>query len=194
MTQDTASVADPTEGRDDRHAEPSRRAILSAAAELFAERGYNQVTIRDLAARADLSPAMMMKCGGSKRELFYQTAVIAPPPLPDVPVSQLGEALVRELLARFDSGAIEPLTRAIVLRLSAPDPQSVQERYVTGYLHPLAQRLGGDRNARLRAELVVAALVGLAATVRIFETPASHSAPGDAIRHYGATVQRLIDS
>ncbi|NIQ52267.1 MAG: helix-turn-helix transcriptional regulator, partial [Gemmatimonadetes bacterium] len=68
----------------------SRDAILTAAAELFAERGFDQVTIRDIATRANLSPAMVMKCGGSKKQLFYRTARITPPPLPAVPDSELG--------------------------------------------------------------------------------------------------------
>jgi hypothetical protein len=120
--------------------------------------------------------------------------VLSPPPLPDVPASELGAALVHGLLERHERDALEPLARALVLRLSAPDPASVRERFVTGYLEPLAERLGGDGDARLRAELVVAALVGLAANLRIFDTAASRSAPEEVVRLYGATVQRLIDS
>lgn len=174
-------------------AERSREAILSAAAELFAERGFNQVTVRDIATRANLSPAMVMKCGGSKKDLFYRAAKITPTPLPDVPASELGDALVRELLDRFARRAIEPLNRTLVLRLSAPDPDAVRERFITGYLDPLTERLGGDDDARLRAELVVAALLGLAASLHILNTPASGSAPEEVARCYGATVQRLID-
>ena len=171
----------------------SRKAILAAAAELFAERGFNQVTIRDIAARADLSPAMVMKCGGSKRELFYAAATIVPPPLPDVPLPELGETLVRELLQRFATSALEPLNRALVLRLSAPDPGSVRQRFIDGYLDPLTERLGDDHDARLRAELTVAALIGLAATLRVFEAPTSSGTPDEVARRYGRVVQALLD-
>jgi AcrR family transcriptional regulator len=177
-------VAPPTAG--------SRAAILAAAAELFAERGFNQVTIRDIAARADLSPAMVMKCGGSKRELFYETATIMPPSLPDVPLSHLGTTLVRELLQRFTDASLEPLNRALVLRLSAPDPESVRQRFISGYLDPLAERLGGDQDAQLRAELAVAALIGLAATLRVFEAPSSGAAPEEVVKRYGPVVQSLL--
>jgi AcrR family transcriptional regulator len=171
----------------------SREAILAAAAELFAEHGYNQVTIRDIAARADLSPAMVMKCGGSKRDLFYEVATLVPPPLPDVPLPRLGEALVADLLQRFTDDALEPLNRALVLRLSAPDPESVRERFISGYLGPLTQRLGDDADARMRAELAVAALLGLAATLRVFEAPASAAVPAEVQRRYGAVVQTLLE-
>lgn len=171
----------------------SRPAILAAAAELFAERGYRQVTIRDIAARAGASPAMVMKCGGSKQELFYETATIDPPPLPAVPTDQLGRVLVAELLDRVEEATIEPLTRAVVLRLSAPDPEAVRERFVTGYLDPLAERLGGGADARLRAELAVAALSGLAVTLRIFEVPLSRARRDEVEQRYGAAVQQLLD-
>ena len=170
----------------------SREAILAAAAELFAEHGFNQVTIRDIAARAELSPAMVMKCGGSKRELFYEAATIVPPQLPDVPHSHLGETLVRELLQRFTDNSLEALNRALVLRLSAPDPGSVRDRFISGYLDPLAERLGGDQDAHLRSELAVAALIGLAATLRIFEAPTSGTAPEEVVKRYGPVVQALL--
>lgn len=170
----------------------SRAAILAAAAELFAERGYRQVTIRDIAARAGASPAMVMKCGGSKQELFYETATINPPPLPDVPLDRLGRALVAELLDRAAEASIEPLTRSLVLRLSAPDPESVRERFVTGYLEPLTERLGGGADAGLRAELAVAALGGLAAALRIFEVPLSLGRRDEVEERYAAAVQQLL--
>jgi AcrR family transcriptional regulator len=175
------------------HGSDSRRAILAAAAELFAERGFNQVTIRDIAARADLSPAMVMKCGGSKRELFLEVATVTPPALPDVPLAELGAALVTELLDRHRRDAIEPLVRALVLRLSAPDPDAVRERYVNGYIGPLTERLGGNESARIRAELIVSALSGLAGSFRIFELSASRADPDTVARHYSEVIQRLID-
>ncbi|GAA2616836.1 hypothetical protein GCM10010399_54700 [Dactylosporangium fulvum] len=195
MNHDAAPVTQATHpsAADEPAPGSSRRAILAAAAELFAERGYDQVTIRDIAARADLSPAMVMKCGGSKRELFLRSAKITPPPLPDVPRSELGARLVEELLTRSDRGAIEPLARSLNLRLSAPDPDSVHQQFTAGYLEPLAERLGGDADAHIRAELVVAALTGLAATTRIFHTPAAGAAPEEVIRRYGRAIQHLID-
>jgi AcrR family transcriptional regulator len=170
----------------------SRAAVLAAAGELFAERGYPNVTIRDIAARAGLSPAMVMKCGGSKRDLFFHAATLTPPALPDVPDSELGTALVRQLVERLVAGTFEPLIRALILRLSGPDPESVRERFTSGYLDPLTERLGGDAHARLRAELAVAALAGLAVNLRVFEVPLSNDHIADVVRMYGSVVQQLV--
>ncbi|MDV6270855.1 TetR/AcrR family transcriptional regulator [Rhodococcus globerulus] len=171
----------------------ARDATIAVATELFAERGYSDVTIRDIAYLANLSPAMIIKCFGSKENLFHEVATVKPLSLPDVPDSELGERLVRDLFDRFQANAIEPMARAFVLRLTAPDPDSVRKNFTEGYFDPLAERLGGGADARLRAELVVSALVGLAATLRIFD-PRAISERTDEVQHsYGMTVQRLLD-
>ena len=185
MTSDesNAPTAQPAGG--------SRQAILDAARELFSTRGYGQVTIRDIAALAGTSPALVMKCGGSKQDLYQATARIVPPPLPDVPDERLGHALVNELLERHQRGDLEHLARGLMLRLTAPDPETVRNHFLHGYVDPLANRLRGP-DARLRAELVVAALSGLAATIRIFETPSSVTEPERVLTVYGNLVQQLI--
>lgn len=170
----------------------SRQAILDAASELFSNRAYGQVTIRDIAARAGTSPALVMKRGGSKQDLYQATARIIPPPLPDVPDERLGHALVGDLLERHQRGDIEHLARALMLRLTAPDPETVRAHFLHGYVEPLTQRLNGP-DAQLRAELVIAALSGLATTIRLFETPSSVTDPERVLAIYGNLLQQLID-
>jgi AcrR family transcriptional regulator len=48
----------------------TRRRILSAAGELFSARGYEAVTIRDIAAAADADPALVIRYFKSKNDLF----------------------------------------------------------------------------------------------------------------------------
>lgn len=45
-------------------------AILDAAQELFAARGFNAVTVRDIAERADVSHALVHQYVGSKEDIF----------------------------------------------------------------------------------------------------------------------------
>ncbi len=169
-----------------------RAAVWRAAAELFARNGFPEVTIRAIAARAGTSPALVMKVAGSKEELFHRTAAIIAPPLPEVPAAELGPALVRELLDRQRRGDLEHLGRAIMLRVNAPDAAAVREKFLHGYVAPLADVLGGPQ-AQLRAELAVAALLGLATSLRFFETPLL-VADLDAVEAaYGPVVQQLLD-
>ena len=48
----------------------TRRRILAAAENLFSERGYEGVTIRDIAAAADADPALVIRYFQSKIDLF----------------------------------------------------------------------------------------------------------------------------
>ena len=52
----------------------TRAQILAAAQALFAEHGYQNTTIRDVAARASIDPAMVIRYFQSKDELFARAA------------------------------------------------------------------------------------------------------------------------
>ncbi|SFO49235.1 transcriptional regulator, TetR family [Pseudonocardia ammonioxydans] len=98
--------------------------ILEAARSCFAERGYDRATIRQIAARAQMDPAMVYYFFESKARLFTEALAI-----PSDPVGRLTDALeqgldgagkriVRHFLAVWDSAAsMEPL---LVLLRSAP--------------------------------------------------------------------------
>ncbi|MGW6332950.1 TetR/AcrR family transcriptional regulator [Nocardia rhamnosiphila] len=130
---------------------------------------------------------MVMKAVGSKEKLFHQVAKVQPLELAGIPDEELGRALVRNIIERMQANAVEPLGRAIMLRLTAPDPDTIQEKFTSGYFDALAERLGGGDDAELRSELAVGALIGLAATLRIFHAPSSaaHLRSGAAaVRRY----------
>lgn len=169
-----------------------REAVWQAAADLFARNGFPEVTIRAIAARAGTSPALVMKVAGSKEELFHRTATITAPDLPDVPASELGRALVAELIERQRRGDLEHLGRAMMLRANAPDPKAVRAKFLRGYVAPLATVLDGPA-AGLRAELAVAALLGLATTLRFFESPTLIADLDQVEAAYGPIVQQLLD-
>jgi len=74
MRQQPASTAKPSPGRRDaaRAAQPDRRLnILLAAEKLFALRGYNAVSIRDIAAEAGVPLALVGYYYGAKHELYH---------------------------------------------------------------------------------------------------------------------------
>ncbi|AHH16342.1 putative transcriptional regulator, TetR family [Nocardia nova SH22a] len=82
----------------------TRQLILDAARELFAERGYIETTIRAIAQRADVDPALVMQHFGTKSALFDEVAGI-PETLDDAlegPPEELGERLLRHAMADVD--------------------------------------------------------------------------------------------
>jgi AcrR family transcriptional regulator len=60
-----------------RSTEEVRQLILDAATELFAERGYAQTSIRDIATRTDISVSVLYRQFSSKDEL-YSATLLAP--------------------------------------------------------------------------------------------------------------------
>ena len=87
--------------------EGTRRTILEAARATFATRGYEQTTIRAVAAQAGIDPSMVMRYFGSKAGLFTaaSTMDLHPPDLRSVPARRRGEHLVRHFVDRWESSS-----------------------------------------------------------------------------------------
>lgn len=172
----------------------SRTDILRAASRLFAERGYAAVSVRDIAAAAQVSPALVIKLAGSKDELFRSAVGFETDHLElDVPDEDLARALVERVVDRAVAVAPDPLVRAVVLLLPAPDPQAVRESFAAAYLEPVTRRLGGGDEARRRAELALASLVGLAVAVRVLKQPLPTQETRDAlVSAYEPAVRAML--
>src|SRR6201993_3630964 len=67
MAPMTAEQAD----RQERRKRRTRQAIQTAALELFAERGYRETTINDIAQRADVAPRTVTVHFPAKEELLF---------------------------------------------------------------------------------------------------------------------------
>jgi AcrR family transcriptional regulator len=89
----------------------TREAILSAAREAFGEQGYEKTTIRDVAGRAGVDPALVHHYFGRKPDLF--TAAMDLPVNPaDMAATMLaenpdaaGEHIVGLFLAVWEQGS-----------------------------------------------------------------------------------------
>src|SRR6185436_15458780 len=82
----------------------TRAAILAAAQKLFAGQGYERTTVRDIAAIAEIDPALVIRYFGSKDELFARVAVfdLKLPDLSKADRSKIGEMLVRHFLSLWE--------------------------------------------------------------------------------------------
>lgn len=83
-----------------RDAARTRQALLGAASALFAERGFDGTTVRDIARRAEANQALVFRYFGSKESLFEEVmAGAGRDRLAGTPAEQLLAEALRDLLA-----------------------------------------------------------------------------------------------
>jgi AcrR family transcriptional regulator len=146
-----------------RNAAATRQAILDSARWCFAHDGYDQVGVRDIAARAGADPALVNRYFGSKEGLFAE-AVSTKFDLSELFAgdrAMLGERLARYVVQKkAPSNAYDPLVA--LLRSSSSEVASgmLRDALVDGFVRPLAARLDGS-DAVPRAELMGSILLGL---------------------------------
>jgi AcrR family transcriptional regulator len=153
----------PDPGPRCRNATATRQAILEAAKTCFMNGGYEQVGVRDIAARAGVDPALVNRYFGSKEGLFSQAVAskFDLNHLLDGDRATLGERLAQYVLQKKSTGATyDPLVA--LLRSSSSDVCSgmLRNAILEGFVRPLAARLEGP-DAMPRAELVGSTLLGL---------------------------------
>lgn len=177
-----------------RRSDATRAAILTAARERFAEDGYERATIRAIAADAGIDPSMVMRYYGSKERLFAAAADfdLQLPDVRAVPRDELGDALVRHFLGRWEGD--ETLTA--LLRAAATNDAAAQRmRELFGaQLLPVAVTVAPDpAEAPARAGLVATQMIGLAMCRYVLRLPPVAAMTTDeAAAWLGPTLQRYL--
>ena len=145
-----------------RDAARSRELLLAAAGELFAVRGFDRSTTREIGERAGVDPALIARYFGSKAQLYIATLQLdqGSAALPDL----LEPERIRGLLDGSAQRGPGPIHRAAVVPHEDADVQSAAaEQLHQRLVDPLRERFvreGLDR-PQLRAELGVAAFIGV---------------------------------
>lgn len=188
----TDAVARPATDR--RCAADTRDALLRAARRHFSVHGYAGATLRGIAADAGVSAALLVKYFGSKEGLLTAAADLETETaaLLDAPTAVLGRHLVATLLDLHDRAQADPLLR-VVLTGPRPGGERIVEELDRRLIARLAERLDGPQ-ARLRAELVCAQLIGLGAVRLLLASPATSAEPPTAlVDRLGPVLQAWID-
>lgn len=177
----------------------TRQAILDAARSAFAARGYEQTTIRAVAAAAGIDASMVMRYYGSKAGLFAAaaTADLQVPDLRAVPAERWGEVLVRYLVERWEDNSRDDelillLRTAVTSEAVAAQLQAVLARLVT---EPVAALYGpaDDERAAESAAFIGAQLLGLALCRYILRQEPLASLPAaDVVAAVAPSVQRYL--
>jgi AcrR family transcriptional regulator len=160
---------------------------------MFAARGYEQTTIRAVAAQADVDASMVMRYFQSKEGLF--TAVVTTdlrvPDLRSVPAARRGEVLVRYFVNRWEDPVGDKMIALLRTAVTSDAiAGQVQATFSERLIEPIAAL--GEEQAPERAAFIAAQLFGLALCRYIvpFEPLASLSADdvvaavAPAVHHY----------
>lgn len=140
----------------------TRQRLLDAARRLFAEHGYDHVTVRMIAAAAGANVALINRYFGSKSELFAEV-LAGEPTVREViegDVAGLPRRLAEHVVRQIHNGAESPVLRALDRSVgSAELKPMLRERTENVMVRPLAARLTGP-DATVRALLAASVLMG----------------------------------
>ncbi|RZT85075.1 TetR family transcriptional regulator [Pseudonocardia sediminis] len=198
----TANAPGSTTGGTARGAEETRRALLTAAEELFTSAGYDRTSVRAIADRAGVNQALLFRYFGNKEALFAQ--VVAAQGL-DVlhggPPEELLERTLRSILLRAEGGGESGGLFDSALRSAASSEavNAVRDELGTAYTKAFAALADGGRapgsgtegtvatggtgpaDAALRAELLLGWMLGINLLRNVFRSEAVASADPDVV-------------
>jgi AcrR family transcriptional regulator len=183
----------------------TREAILQAAREQFAERGYEGGTIRAIAAAAGVDPALVHHFYGTKEGLFaaamqlpFVPSEVITAALADRPAGQpAGAHLVRTALALWDSPGLRDAFVGVLRSALTSDQAAVMLREFVSQaiLAPVASlAVGTDpEQTPFRTSLVGSHMLGLALARYVLQFPPLATADADALAAaIGPTIDRYL--
>jgi AcrR family transcriptional regulator len=179
----------------------TKEAILAAAREAFAEKGFDGASIRYIATSAGVDPALVHHYFGTKDQLFLAAMKIPIDPGKIIPqvaaggIDGLGERLIRTFLGIWDSpvgaAGVALLRSAVRNELAA---RLLREFITTQVMRRVLAHLDLDpAEVPTRASLVGSQILGLAMMRYVIKLePLASAAPDAVAAAIGPTIQRYI--
>ena len=176
--------------------ERTRAAILKAAQELFAGLGYERTTVRDVAARAAIDPAMVMRYFGSKEGLFARATAfdLRLPDLTAVARARIGTTLIAHFLEVWEGeGSTGSLTSLLRAAASNEEAAVAIRTIFGGQVVPMLLQVVPPAELPARAALVATQILGLAFARYVVKVPPLVAlSRAELVRRLGPTLQRYI--
>jgi AcrR family transcriptional regulator len=177
----------------------TRAQLLDAARAEFAERGYEGATVRRIAERAGVDPAMVNHWFGGKEALFTASLDIPVSPaqilaeiIPGDP-EQLGSRIVKRFLTVWDATGGGPLAALIQSVAGHEDAARMLREFVRNVMvGPIVGAVSPDRH-ELRGALVGSQLIGLGMMrYLLMLEPLASAEPAVVVATIAPTVQRYL--
>ena len=177
----------------------TRAAILEASRAAFTEEGYDAATIRGIARRAGVDPALVHHFFGTKRELFVEAMRLPMDPKPVIAGilagdrSTIGERVARTFFPISEGDRAAPFIGLVRSAASHDDAaRMLREMISTEIIGRIAAGLDAP-DARLRATLVGSQIVGLIMARHVIKIePLASAHPEELIPFLAGTIQRYL--
>jgi AcrR family transcriptional regulator len=202
--EDQLSTAEPAPARRSgrRPGNPGTRdAVLTAARQAFAEKGFDGATIRGIASAAGVDPALVHHYFGSKDKLFLAAIEAPANPADLLPEAlaggrdALGHNVVRLLLRVWD-GPMQPAALALVRSAIGNEwtAKLLREFLVTQVLRRVVGTLDMPvREREIRGSLAASQLIGLVVGRYVLKLePLASASPEWLAATIGPNVQRYL--
>jgi AcrR family transcriptional regulator len=166
----------------------TRERILASARDLFARNGFDNTSIRAIAADAGVDPALVHHYFGTKTQLFAAAihipidpmAVIGP--LREVPVERIGTVLPSILLPLWDSEMGKGCIATLRSILAGNDVSLVRSFLQDVIVAEVGSRVDSPQGSgRIRVQFVASQLVGVVMARYILELDPFRSLPVEQI-------------
>lgn len=178
----------------------TRAEIVAAAGEEFGDKGFHGASLRGIARRAGVDPALVHHYFDGKEDLFV--AVVGLPTRPSAVVARVlaagregaAEQLVVTLVSVWGEMAARRRLVALVGALTSSEltRRTLREFVVTQLLLPVTEGLGVDQPER-RASLVASQMVGLGvARYVVAIEPLASASVGEVVGDVAPTVHRYL--
>ncbi len=162
-------------GLRERKKEQTRQRIAETARALFLERGFDRVTVAEIARAAEVSDKTVFNYFPAKEDLFYwQMESFADEMLEAVRTREPGESVLaafrrfllsrRGLLGQHDTDAHERFTAITRMVTESPALLAREERILAGYTAALAALIADETGARpadVEPRVAAAAMMGV---------------------------------
>jgi AcrR family transcriptional regulator len=163
--------------------------ILQEARRLFAEAGFERATIRAVAQRTGVDPALVMQYFGNKEGLFAAAMKGAHGggSARTAPREEIPTAVLRDVLRKFEETDDREAAVALLRNfLTHPEANRImRDEVMCAVTTDLARTIGGP-DAQLKAALLLACASGMALARYLLELPGL----ADASR---ADIERLME-
>ncbi|MFF5208404.1 TetR family transcriptional regulator [Streptosporangium sp. NPDC000396] len=177
----------------------TRGEILAAARETFAEKGFDKATVRGIARRAGVDPALVHHYFTSKEGMFVAAMELPVSPEDVIPAilsgprEQIGERLVRFILTMTsDAGARQPVLALIRTAMTNDQVVAMIREFVTqALLNRVAESL---QIPPIRMEVAFAQMFGVVLMRYVLKLePLASVDVEELVELLAPTIQRYLD-